>query len=70
MAKLTTKARKALPKSEFAGPDRSYPVPDKSHARNAKARASAAFNAGRMSKSTEAKIDAKADRVLGKGRKK
>jgi hypothetical protein len=70
MAKLTTKARKALPKSEFAGPDRSYPVPDKSHARNAKARASQAVNAGRMSKSTEAKIDAKADRVLGKGRKK
>jgi hypothetical protein len=70
MAKLTTKARKALPKSEFAGPGRSYPVPDKSHARNAKARASQAVNAGRMSKSTEAKIDAKADRVLGKGRKK
>jgi hypothetical protein len=70
MAKLTTKARKALPKSEFAGPDRSYPVNDRAHARNAKARASAAVNAGRMSKSTEAKIDAKADRVLGKGRKK
>lgn len=70
MAKLTAKARKALPKSEFAGPDRSYPVNDKSHARNAKARASQAVNAGRMSKSTEAKIDAKANRVLGKGKKK
>jgi hypothetical protein len=70
MAKLTTKARKALPKSEFAGPDRSYPVNDRAHARNAKARASQAVNAGRMSKSTEAKIDAKADRVLGKRRKK
>lgn len=66
MAKLTTKARNKLPAKAFAGPDRSYPVPDKSHARNAKARASQAVNAGRMSKSTEAKIDAKANRVLGK----
>lgn len=66
MAKLTTKARKALPASKFAGPDRSYPVQDKAHARNAKARASQAVNAGRMSSSEKAKIDAKADRVLGK----
>jgi len=29
VSKLTTKARKALPKSDFAGPDRSYPVNDK-----------------------------------------
>jgi hypothetical protein len=64
MAKLTSKSRNALPKSSFAGPDRSYPVPDKSHAANAKARASQAVNAGRMSKSTEAKIDAKANKVL------
>lgn len=70
MSKLTTKARKALPKSDFAGSDRSYPVNDKSHARNAKARASQAVNAGRMSKSQEAKIDRKADRVLGKGKNK
>jgi hypothetical protein len=66
MAKLNAAARKALPKSDFAGPDRSYPVPDKSHAANAKARASQAVNAGRMSKGTEAKIDAKANAVLGK----
>jgi hypothetical protein len=64
MAKLTTKARKALPKGEFAGPDRSYPIPDKSHARNAKARASQAVNAGRMSISEEKKIDAKANKKL------
>ncbi|HKS73506.1 MAG TPA: hypothetical protein VJQ82_09950 [Terriglobales bacterium] len=65
MAKLTTKARKALPKAEFAGPDRSFPVPDKSHAANAKARASQAVNEGRMSKGEESRIDAKANRVLG-----
>lgn len=70
MSKLSTKARKALPAKDFAGPGRSYPVEDKSHARNAKARASQAVNAGRMSKSTEAKIDRKADRVLGKGKRK
>jgi hypothetical protein len=40
MSKLTTKERKNLPESDFAGPDRSYPLPDKSHARNALARAS------------------------------
>lgn len=65
MVKLTTKARKALPKAEFAGPDRSFPVPDKSHAANAKARASQAVNEGRMSKGEESRIDAKANRVLG-----
>lgn len=67
MAKLTTRARKALPKSDFGLPGkRAYPMPDKAHAANAKARASQAVNAGRMSKSTEAKIDAKANAKLGK----
>lgn len=70
MAKLSTKARKKLPKGEFAGPDRSYPVNDKSHARNAKARASEMEHKGKLSASSKDKIDAKADRVLGKGRKK
>lgn len=44
MAKLTAEQRKKLPNSAFAGPDRSYPVNDPSHARNALARA--AQNAG------------------------
>ena len=70
MAKLTTAARKSLPKSSFGLPGkRAYPMPDKSHAANAKARASQAVNAGRMSKATEQKIDAKANKVLGKGKK-
>lgn len=67
MAKLTSKARKALPSSAFAGPGRSYPVENASHAANAKARASQAVNAGRMSKGQESKIDARANKVLGKG---
>lgn len=54
MAKLTAKTRNALPSSSFAGPDRSYPIEDASHARNALARA--AQNAGPALK---AKIRAK-----------
>ncbi len=38
--KLTTAARKAIPTKNFAGPDRSYPIADASHARNALARVS------------------------------
>lgn len=70
MAKLTTKARKALPKSEFAGPGRTYPVPDKAHAANAKARATQAAKAGRISAAEKSRIDAKANKVLGKGKRK
>lgn len=40
MAALTSKERKKLPTKDFAGPDRSYPIQDKSHARNALARVS------------------------------
>jgi hypothetical protein len=68
VARLTTKGRKALPAKDFAGPGRSYPVEDKAHARNAKARAAQAVNAGRMSSAEKARIDAKADRKLGKKR--
>jgi hypothetical protein len=65
MAKLETDDRKKLPAKKFAEPEkRAYPIEDKSHARNAKARASQAVKAGRMSKSEETKIDKKADAVL------
>lgn len=71
MAKLTAAKRKKIPKKEFGMPgERKYPMPDKAHARNAKARASEMEHKGKISKSTEAKIDAKADRVLGKKKKK
>ena len=67
MAKLNAAKRKKIPKKEFGLPgERKYPMPDKSHARNAKARASQMENAGKLSASSKAKIDAKADRVLGK----
>jgi hypothetical protein len=68
MAELKAKTRNKLPKKDFAEPDkRAYPIEDKAHARNAKARASQAVKAGRMSKTEEAKIDKKADKVLKKG---
>ena len=41
MAKLTAKTRNKIPKKEFGLPgERKYPMEDKSHARNAKSRAS------------------------------
>jgi hypothetical protein len=67
MAELDANARNKLPKSKFAEPEqRKYPIEDKSHARNAKSRASQAVKAGRMSKAEESKIDRKADAVLKK----
>ena len=70
MAKLTTKRRDALKGSQFAGPDRSYPVNDKSHAANAKARATQMVKKGKLSEGEAEKIKAKANRVLkGRSRK-
>jgi hypothetical protein len=70
MAKLTSKDRNALPKKTFGLPgQRKYPMPDASHAANAKSRAAAQVNKGKMSKATEEKIDTKANRVLGGGKK-
>ena len=65
MSKLTTAKKKAEPKSDFGLPkERKYPMPDASHARNAKARASEMEHKGKLSASDKKKIDAKADRVL------
>ena len=70
MGKITTSARKRFPRSEFAEPQtRKYPIEDKSHARNAKARASEMEHKGKLSSSEKSAIDRKADRVLGKGKK-
>lgn len=66
MAKLTTAERNALPNREFAGPDRSYPVQDRSHAANAKARAQQQYNKGHISLEMLHHIDNRADKVLDK----
>lgn len=69
MAKLTANKRNKLPNSAFAGADRSYPVNDRSHAANAKARATQMVNKGKLSESAKDKIDAKANKVLDKSKK-
>jgi hypothetical protein len=67
MAELSEKKRDSLPKSKFGLPDeKKYPMPDKSHARNAKARAAQQVKQGTITKSEKAKIDRKADRMLDK----
>ena len=67
MAKLSEKKRDSLPDSKFGLPEEhKYPMPDKAHARNAKARASQQQNKGRITAAEEKKIDRKADKVLGR----
>ena len=67
MSKLTASKRKAEPKSEFGLPEqRKYPMPDADHARNAKARASQMEHQGKLSAADKKKVDAKADKILGK----
>src|SRR5206468_1856324 len=65
-----------VPVSHFAehaadvrkGPGSSYPVPDKKHAINAKARASQQVKKGHLTKSQASKISAKANKVIKKGK--
>ena len=65
MTELSAKARDKLQAKDFAEPDkRAYPIEDKAHARNAKARASQAVKAGRISKAEQGRIDKKADKVI------
>ena len=65
MSELSTKKRDKLPKSEFGLPEeRKYPMPDKSHAANAKARASQQLDDGNLTKAEKTKIDRKADQIL------
>lgn len=65
--KLNAAKRNKLAPSTFGLPgERKYPMPDKSHAANAKARATQMANKGKLSASSKAKIDAKANRILGR----
>lgn len=67
MAKLTAKKRRKLKKSSFGLPgSRRYPMHDKAHARNAKARATQQYKKGKISKSTRDKIHARANKKLKK----
>lgn len=71
MTVLTTKSRKKIKSSKFGLPgERKYPMPDKAHAANAKARATQMVNKGKLSEGSKEKIDAKANKILGKKKKK
>ncbi len=75
MADLSSKKRENLPAKDFGLPEKArtkqakkesgnYPMPDKPHARNAKARAAQQRKAGNLTKEQEERIDRKADNIL------
>ena len=75
MAELTAKKRTKLPTKDFGLPEKArtadakkesgnYPMPDKEHAANAKARAKQQYKRGNLSKNELERIDRKADRKL------
>jgi hypothetical protein len=67
--KITTKQRDALPASKFALPEqRKYPVNDRAHAANAKARATQQFDKGNLSMSAKQQVVRAANRTLSRGR--
>ncbi len=64
--KLKAAARKKIPSSKFGLPgERKYPMPDRAHAANAKARATQMVKRGKLSGSEAAEIRRKANRMLG-----
>jgi hypothetical protein len=65
--KLTANARRRMAKKDFAGPGKSFPVEDKTHARMAISGATRSYNAGNISKGTEESVKAKARSKLGAG---
>ena len=65
MATLSTRARKKLLASTFAGPGRSFPVNDATHARMAISGATRSERAGNISAGTAERIKAKARAKLG-----
>ena len=67
MAKLKAAQRNKIPSSKFGLPgERKYPMPDKSHAADAKGRATQQVKKGNLSPASAAKIRAKANAILGK----
>lgn len=66
MAKLSTAERKSLPDSVFAGPGRSFPIPDRSHAIAAERLVGRSLKAGNIDAEQAAHIKAAARRKLGK----
>lgn len=67
MGKLSSRSLNKLRSNQFGLPgSRRFPMPDKAHAANAKARATQMVKAGKLSASSKAKIFAKANRILAR----
>jgi hypothetical protein len=77
MAGLSPKKREKLPSKDFGLPERAktsdqkkqsgnYPMPDETHAKNAKARATQQRKKGNLSNSEAERIQRKADKVIDK----
>lgn len=65
MAKLTSGKRASMPKSQFAGPGRSFPVNDATHQRLAISGATRSERAGNISAAEADRIKSKARGLLG-----
>lgn len=65
MADLTSGKRAHMPAKDFAGPNKSFPISDKEHARLAISGATRSERAGNISPSQEAHIKAEARAKLG-----
>lgn len=66
---IRARKRRSLPRSKFGLPgSRKYPVDTRKRAANAKARATQMVKKGKLSKSSAAKIRAKANRRLRRKR--
>ncbi len=66
MAKLKAATRNSLPNSAFGLPkQRKYPEQDRSHAADAKGRATQMVEKGKLSPAAASRIRAKANKVLG-----
>jgi hypothetical protein len=75
MSQLSDRKRASMPSKDFGLPEKArtteqkkesgnYPMPDKAHARNAKARAEQQYERGNLTKDELERIDRKADRKL------
>lgn len=75
MPELSARKRARVPTKKFGLPEKArsseakketgnYPMPDKTHARSAKGRATAQYKAGNLTKTERDRIHSKADKVL------
>jgi hypothetical protein len=68
---MNARTRRKLKKSQFGLPGkRKYPMPDKAHAVNAKARAKQQRKRGKLSKSAYEKVVANANKVIRRSKRK